>query len=212
MMDASACYTDAIYRLGFASGAEVTSTSWVTAAELYQWADELARRLSYQTGLFLTYDGSVSVSAGTAAYALPATHLFTAAAALITASGLQLLRLTSVGELFALDGAWSATTGPATRISMDAGGLGTATLYPNPTVPGTLGLICSEAPAAAITSGAPTVSIPTVLQDMVTYAMLKGARGKESDDAMPDMAAHFEERLKLYEAVARHLWGGGTGE
>jgi hypothetical protein len=207
-LDVSAAYLDVIYRLGFAAANELTSTSWVTATELFQWADELAKKLAYGAGVFVVYDASVAIVAGTAVYTLPATHVFTIAAAAIDAGGIHALRLTRVQELEALDALWQASTGTPRRASLDAGSVGTVTLYPNPLVNGTLGQICQEFPAA-VTPQAPTLALPTVLQDYVTYAMLAGARGKESEAAMPEMAAHFKERMGLYEQLIEHLWGPG---
>ena len=116
-----------------------------------------------------------------------------------------MLRITPVRELWALDGTWPATPGPAARCSFDAGSVGTITLYPVPTAGGTLSQVCQEFPA----DGSTELALPAVLQDLFSYAMLAGARGKESDSAMPEMAAHFGERVKLYEQIAEHLWGPG---
>jgi hypothetical protein len=49
-----------------------------------------------------------------------------------------------------------------------------------------------------------------VLQDYFTYAMLAGALGKESEQAMPEMARHYGQRIGLYEQVMDHLWGSGA--
>lgn len=210
-MDTTACYSDTIYRLGFQNSGEVTSTSWVTAAELYQWADELARKLSLETGMFVNLD-IVNVFTGTAAYSTP-NDLFVVSAALMYADlSIHPIRITPQAVLWALDSNWQATSGPPTRCSFDAGAVGTTTLYPKPDAGANasfLFMVAQQAPAT-INAGAPIISLPTVLQDMFTYAMLAGARRKESDNAMPEMAAHFQERVNLYEAVCRHLWGPGV--
>jgi hypothetical protein len=199
-----------LYRLGFQGLSDVeAASSWVSVAELYQWADEAAKRLSYEVGVFIVLDTSVSVSAGTAAYSLPASHVFTLAVALVAASGVpQILRLTPVKDLWALDANWPASSGAARRCSMDAGAVGTITLYPIPTAGGTLSQICQEFPAT-IAVGSTVIALSAVLEDYFGYAMLAGARGKESDAAMPEMAKHFGERMKLYEQVMEHLWGPG---
>jgi hypothetical protein len=203
-LSADAAVVDAVYRLGFSSWAEIAAgTEWVTPAELYAWADEEAKKLAYEAGVFVTNDTSITVTGGTAVYGLPASHVFTMAAAL----GNTPLRITPVRELWALDGCWPATTGPAMRCSFDAGSVGTITLYPIPNAGGTLSQVCQEFPADLVAGGA--LPLPAVLQDLFTYAILGGARGKESDAAMPEMAAHFGERVKLYEQVAEHLWGPG---
>ena len=203
-LDAVNSALDVLYRLGFRNTLDITSTSWVTPAELFAFADEAAKRLAYQCGLFLTYDTSITVTPGTAVWALPATHVFTLAAWL----GAQALRLTTVRELAALDGNWPTTTGATNRASLDAGSVGTITLYPIPGSGGTLAQVCQEYPAQ-IVAGASVILLPTVLQDYFSYAMLAGARGKESDMWMPEMAEHYKQRLALYDQVIEHLWGPG---
>jgi hypothetical protein len=204
-LDVRNALLDAVYRLGLQDLTDlVASGCWVTVAELYQWADEAAKQLSYKAGVFVVNDSSITVVAGTAAYSLPATHVFTVAAWL----GTTPLRVTPVRELWALDATWPASTGPASRVSIDAGCVGTITVYPKPTAGGTLSQVCQEFPSA-IVEGSTTVALPRVLEDYFTYAMLAGARGKESDAAMPEMAKHFRERMGLYEQVMEHLWGPG---
>jgi hypothetical protein len=178
--------------------------SWVTPAELYQWADEAAARLAYAAGLFVTWDTSVAIQAGTAVYELPAAHVFT----LYAMAGAQPLRITRVADLWALDARWPTTTGDPQRCSFDAGRVGTVTIYPSPASGGTLGQVCQETPAT-IQAGASAVALPTVLQDYFSYAMLAAARGKESEARMEEMARHFGERLRLYEQVIAQLWGPG---
>jgi hypothetical protein len=205
MVDAAHCIADLWYRLGFLSQADIdASGTWVTSVELYQWADEAAKLIAYKSGVFLTFDASIAATSGTAVYELPATHVFTMAAWF----GTTQLRLTPVRELWALDGTWPTTSGAPNRCSMDAGSVGTITLYPNPAAGGTVSQVCNEYPAT-IASASSTVALPTVLQDYLSYAMMAGARGKESDAAMPEMADHFAERCGLYEQIIEHLYGTG---
>jgi hypothetical protein len=204
-LDTSNSVADVLYRLGFTGAGDIAAAGgFVTVTELYQFADEAAERLAYESGVFLTFDTSITVTSGTAVWNLPAAHVFTVMIWL----GSSLLRISTVGELFALDGVWSATSGPSVRASFDASGVGTVTLYPNPTVGGTLSQVCQLFPAT-IALGSSTVSLPTVLQDMFSYFMIAGARGKESDAAMPEIASHCEERIKLYIQICQHLWGEG---
>jgi hypothetical protein len=205
-MDIANAFNDIPYRLGFTGPSEVTSSSWVTINELYQFADDAIKRLAYQAGLFPIYDTSITIVANTPTYALPGTHVFTVAAWM----GTQPLRITPVRDLWALDATWQNTINPtALRCSFDAGSIGTITLYPNPTVGGaTLAQICQEFPGT-VASGSSVVQLSLVLQDYFAYVMLLGARGKESDYAQPDMAQHYQERVSLYEQVMEHLWGPG---
>lgn len=209
MLDVLNSFLDVIYRLGLADGSELTSSSWVTEAELFRLADDAAERLSREVGLFVTYDNSIGVSAATATYQLPASHVFTIAAALLLNGGsIQILRLTTQEELFALDSAWNQASGPPKRLSLDAAAVGTATLYPNPAAGGFLAQVLAEHPDP-VTQAVSTLPLPTVLGDYFSYQMLAGARGKESESAMPEMAAHFRERCRMYEAVMAHLFGPG---
>jgi hypothetical protein len=195
---------DVVYRLGFTGPAELNATSWVTAAELFQFADDAAKKLAYDSGLFLTYDSSITATAGTAVYSLPATHVFTLAAWLAA----QPLRLTSVRDLWALDSNWPTTSGDSVRASLDAGSVGTITLYPIPVAGGTLAQVAQEF-APTIQAGASTIALPPILRDYFSYAMLAGARGKESDLAMPEMAQHYQQRMALFEQIMREYWGPG---
>jgi hypothetical protein len=208
-MDVANSVADAIYRLGFVNQAEQTAGSWVTPAELYQWADEAAKRLARETGAFAAYDDSIAVEAGTASYALPSNHVFTLMAAIVYPSGaMQLLRMTAVRDLWALDGNQQTTSGDPQRASLDAGGVGTITLYPIPIQAGTLGQVLAEFPGT-IAAGSSTVALAAPMQDFFTFRILAGARGKESPNADQAMAAHFAERADLYSQVAEHLWGPG---
>jgi hypothetical protein len=214
MVDVSSSLSDAVFRLGFQNlGDSQASEAWVSSAELYQFVDDALKHLSYQAGIFVGLDTSVAVAAGTAVYVLPASHVFTIFAWVAPQAGVggsnQALRATPVGSLFALDETWATTTGEARRYSLDAGSVGTVTVYPIPLNSGTLNQICQEFPGT-VSAGAPQVAtLPSVLQDYLTYAMLAGARGKESDYALPEMAAHFRERMELYERIIEHLWGQG---
>lgn len=205
MIDTADSVADILYRLGFQGGADIALTgTWVTVAELYQWADEAAKAIAYESGIFVTLDATITAVAATAVYNLPATHVFSLAVWLATVP----LRLTAVRDLRALDATWTATSGLSTRCSFDAGSVGTITLYPNPTVGGAITQLAEELPAD-IAIGSSTVQLPTVLLDYFSYKMLAGARGKESDAAMPEMEAHFLERCALYEKIIEHLYGTG---
>jgi hypothetical protein len=208
-LDTANSVADVIYRLGFVNAGEMTSSSWVTSTELYQWADEAAKRLARETGAFVTYDASISIAPGSATYSLPSTHVYTLMAWAVYPDGSgQLLRLTSAGQLWALDANWQTTVGDSVRASLDASGPGTLTLYPIPISAGTLAQLLEQFPST-ITAAASTVLLPTVMQDCFSYRLLAGARGKESPHADLAMASHFAQRADLYTQIAAHLWGEG---
>jgi hypothetical protein len=204
-MDIANCIADVVYRLGFQNATDLDAAgTWVTSTELYAWADEAVKAISYRNGVFVTLDASIGATAGTAVYQLPTTHVYTLQAWLAS----QELRLTPVRELRALDATWPVSTGPSMRCSFDAGSVGTITLYPNPSASGTLWQLCQEYPND-VALGASTILLPTPLQDYFSYAMLNGARGKESDGAELEMADHFEARVDLYDQIVEHLYGKG---
>lgn len=206
--DVANSVADVWFRLGFLSATELaTNTLWLTLTELYQFGDDAGKRLSRVCGAFLQVDSSIGVVANTASYSLPAAHVFTLLAWIVYAGSIQILRLTTVGQLLAFDAGWAATTGAPTRASLDAEPVGTITLYPIPNANGTLDQICEEYPAIA--QGSSSVAVCPLLQDYFSYALLAGSLAKESDYAKPEVAAHCAERARLYEAVSAHLWGPG---
>ena len=200
---------DCWFRLGFLSEADLVASNWLTLAELYQYCDDAAQFLARTTSLFLTYDNSINVIAGTASYALPTGHIYTEGAWLVYGSGaVQFLRPTSTGQLFALDAAWSGTAGPPTRLSLDAQDPVSGVLYPNPAANSTLWEILELAPAA-VTSGNTTLPISPLMEIYFSDAAIAGALSKESDNARPEVAAHLQERMKMLDAVVQSLWGSG---
>jgi len=209
-LDVSACILDVWYRLGFSSADDLANETWLTVAELYQFLDDAVKALGRSTGVFLTYDATIAVTPGLPTYALPARHVFTESAWLLYADGhVQLLRLTGVGQLFALDANWPTTLGDPTRLSLDAQDVETCILYPVPLQNATLAQVCETYPADVALGGA-ALALNPVLQDMLTYAALAGARSKESDSRDGDMAKHFAARVAMYQAIVESLWGSGN--
>lgn len=201
----SNCIGDVWFRLGFESAVEATAAgAWVTSAELYQFADDAVKRLARTTALFLTYDASIPIVAFVSIYQGPASAVYTESAWVV---GGQQLRITPVAVLYALDQAYSQTLGTPspTRICFDAAGADMLVLYPTPTAGGTVGQIMQARPG----DGVATLPVSLVLQDYFTNDMLRRARAKESDNAMPEVSEHLAERAKMYEAVFEHLWGTG---
>jgi hypothetical protein len=205
-VDVAHSLADVIWRLGFLNSTDLDAAgTWVTSTELYQFADEAAQLLAYQSGAFVTLDTTVTAVSGTSTYALPASNVFTLAAWL---NGVN-LRITPVRALEALDATWPATSGPSTRASFDAASVGSAVLYPNPTVGGTLTQIAAETPPTIALSTS-TVALPSVFQDAFSYAMLAGAKSKESDATDEAIAEHYAGRVALYRAIAAFLFGPGA--
>ncbi len=211
-LDIANSVADVIYRLGFADHTALAASNWISDAQLYQFADDAMRKLAAEKVLFVSWNGEagtpITLANATAQYTLQSGHVFTIMATAITSGGVASnLRITQVKELWALDGLWPTTAGPPKRVSLDAGPVGTITIYPVAAVAdGTLNQIMQGQPST-VQSGTSTVQLPTVLQDYFTYAALAGARGKESDNSMGEMAEFFKGMMGLYEQVMSHLWG-----
>ena len=181
-----------------------TSLDWITESELYTYFEEAAKKLS-EAGIFVDRDASQTLAAGQAQYPTPAGWISTVHASI---DGTR-LRPTSSPELEALDSSWQTEQGPADRYSMDAGPLGTITLFPVPSSVQqgeTLAQIYHRFPAD-ISATQTTAPVPASVADYFAYFALQRVRGKESEGAMPEMAAHFAERVKLYEQVIAQYWG-----
>jgi hypothetical protein len=208
--DALNALNDVWFRLGFMSTDDMSvDDRWVTIDDLYSYVDEEARRLAYSLGLFMAYDASVAVAAGTPSLPLPSHHVFTVFAWLVYPDApLRALRLTGVAQLFALDAQWAIAEGPPARLSLDAAEAGTAVLYPSPVVPAVLAQVRQESPAP-VREGASALPLSPVMQDWMSYAMLAQALDHESDHMRPEVAAHCRERMKLYEKIAESYWGPG---
>ena len=90
MIDVSNSVGDVAFRLGFLSQAEMATDSyWVTIEELYQFADDLAKKLAYSTGIFPILAPAIPVTPGSGLYQLPATHVFTVLAWINYADSIQ---------------------------------------------------------------------------------------------------------------------------
>lgn len=209
-MDLQSSVNDIWYRLGFLSLAELDAgAGWVTPTELFDWLDEAAQRLAYEVGIFIGTDASIAVVSGTGVYALPDSHVFTLLAALLDGSGnYALLRMTSVRDLWALDSTWPSTQGTPNRASLDAGQIGTITLYAQPVSSWRLFQVLQELPET-IEAGSSTINLPTPLQDMFSYFALAGARAKESEQTDLATANHFKQRAEMLMQICQHLYGAG---
>jgi len=199
--DLSQTANDLLARLGAANW---TDLNWCTQSEVYSWLDEAAQRLG-ELGLFVQQN-SQTLTPGTAQYPLSANWLQTIHA---SASG-SLLRAASAEELEALDSEWTVTqcvTGePSSRYALDAGPLGTITLYPQPADADTLSTIDQVSPAT-VTYLQTLIPAPPPVSDYCFYFALMRARGKESPNAMPEIAAHAADRVKHLEQVLA-IFGG----
>jgi hypothetical protein len=201
-VDLANTITNILPALGATSLADL---DWCTQAELFQWADEAAKRLSHRVGVFVTRDTSTNLEIGTAVYPTPTGHVDTIH---VTVAPAAKLLPSSVQELASLDSTWPATAGPLTRYSMDGGGNGTILVYAIPAAAGVLAIIMHQF-LPQIEAGASAIPVSTPVADYFGYTMLAGARRKESDHTMADMADHFDQRVEMYEKVLTHYFGEG---
>jgi hypothetical protein len=183
---------------------DATDLVYWTDAELYQWADEAAKRLARKFGVFVERDASTTIVLGTAIYNLPARHISTIHASIAGAA----LYPNNVQELEALDSDWVRTAGATDSFLNDNEGTATIRVYPTPdaTITGSLALIFHRFPVT-IAAGTFELVVPLALQEYFTWLMLAEARRKESDASMPEVADHFAARVDLMESVIRSYWG-----
>ena len=204
------CIADVWFRLGFSGPADIAlANRWVTAVELYQFVDDGVKHLANTCALFLEWQHSTDTIASWNEILL-LKQVFTLHAWLVNSNGVRQFRITNIHALNALDSNWTQTFGPPTRISFDALGVNKAALYPTPLLVYRYNQIAGMVPEDITANPvSQTLLVPTILVDYFSMAMIAGARGKESDSAMPEVAIHLTERMKLYDAVIGHLWGTG---
>lgn len=178
-----------------------------TLTELYQWADEAAKRLARAAAVFIERDTSISLVSLTASYTLPSRHL---SVIYVAVNGVG-LNAANVRELQALSDTWegdACLTGetPA-RWATDFAGLETILLHPAPFDIANLQIVQHVFPVE-ITASAHTLEAPLVVGDYLACRMLAEARRKESDAQMPEIAAAFDQRSSLYEKAFQAYFGG----
>ena len=177
-----------------------------TEAELYEWADEAAKRLARVQGGFVERDSSTTLVVGTHTYTLPARHLSTIHVSLGTRS----LRPATVQELEAKDNAWVETAHATVSHWLgDAAGTESARLYPKPAAgaAGAVAVVFHRHPSA-VEVGSAVVKAPLCLRDYWAFHVLGEARGREGKAAMPEVSEWCREMTALYERVCREYWGG----
>jgi len=173
-----------------------------TDAELLVWVNAGFQRLARMSGVFVERDATITVVNGTASYALPTKNISTIHVALDGAR----LRPASARELEAYSATWTTDNATPTHYLQD---YGTATpyitLWKKPIAGGTLAIVEHEYPTT-ITAGA-TLPAPDVISDYVLFYTLGEARRKESDAAMPEVAAFCDSIKQLYEEACISYWG-----
>lgn len=180
-----------------------SSMLFCTQADLIEWSNNAIEDLTRTTGVNVETDDSITTVAAQADYTLPTGHLSTIDADLEGAK----LRPASGAELAALNQDWTTTTGTPTRYT-EGEGFGEVRLYPIPTANGdTLRLVFHRKPADVSTS-APYVGLPSILQDYQFHRVFSLARRKESQSQMQDAADFSDKVAELIQQTAQAIWGG----
>jgi len=174
-----------------------------TETELYQFADEAAKRLAREVGGFIVRS-SFAVVANTAEYSVPARHMATIRVSLAG----EALSVSNFEEIDALDEDWPTTAADyCDRVFHPT--LETLRLYPIPNteVSGSVAIVFARYPAE-ITAAAAIVSAPLCLRDYFTWSVLAAARERESEAAMPEVAQWLGGVVGLYTQMMKGYWGG----
>jgi hypothetical protein len=199
--DLTATAAEFLSRAGVLSWADL---NWCTEDEIYGYFDEATQKLA-EMGLFVS-SNTQTITAAAPQYACAPNWLHSLH---VSVNGQQ-LRPTSVAELVAYDSLWLALIcEPGElpyRYSLDAGALGTITLYPQPSAAAELETI-DHVSAETITPAQTLAPIPSVLSDYFLYFALQRARGKESPYQMPEIAEAAGQACALFEQVFTQYWG-----
>jgi hypothetical protein len=193
-ISASSLITELLPALNAGSTSDLT---WWTTSELYQYADELLKRLARTAAVFVDYD---SITAGSGAIDNPSGALVI----IHMAANGATLRPAAENELLALDPAWESTAGTPKRWIQTE--LQSTRLYPAPSGTVTLTRIFHANPPT-VASGTPTITAPPPIGSYVLWGMLGRARAKEGEAMLPDVAGHATERVGLWEKVFTAYWG-----
>lgn len=183
---------------------ESTAVFW-DATEMYAWANDLMRR--FRDARIYVETTPYTLTSGQQAYSLPAK----ATALLgVTYANTFLPRYTP-REIDALRQAWrtySASVAPEGVVE-GASSDNTFSVFPSPTA--TLGemlAITVSLPADA-SAVAPTLPLPTWMAEVVYLGLVAGARGRDSDGAMPEVAASIERVIDAFRQTAQSLYVAG---
>jgi hypothetical protein len=179
-------------------------TFW-TKSDLILWMDDGLKRMARVAGCFLERDLSITASAGRATYPLPQRH----DATLHVSFGSSPLRPASMIELEARNADFQTAAGTPDHWYEDGQGQNIG-LAPVPSSAGTLPMVISAWPPALDAAQVNTlVQAPAPFAGYLAFYALAKAYGREGEAEMPDVAAHCEERCRMWEQVFERYYGRG---
>jgi hypothetical protein len=180
-------------------------TFW-TQAQLINFLDEGAKKLSRATMLFVERDTSKTTANGTGTYSLPLRHNDT----IHVSYGATPLRPATTIELEARDQGYRTTPGNPDHWYEDDMDVTAIALAPVPTAAVSLPMICSMYPPDLDTGQLNTLlQAPAPVGIYLSYFVLARCYGKESESEIQDLSQHAEAKVALLEQVFAHLWGEG---
>ncbi len=184
---------------------EADAVFW-TAAQMYEWFSEAAKRLASECGIFVVRDTSITVATGTATYNLPPEHEKTIQCDLAGA----VLYPRSVQEIEALDSGWPATTGAVEAFLHDVEGVEKITLYRKPLVGDNgkaIGLVMRVIPDD-VTPVLALLEASPFLSEYFTFSLLAEARSIETRAQMPEIAKWLRGLADMMRDAIRGYMGG----
>lgn len=178
------------------------SAVWWDAAELYTWANDTLRRMR-QARIYVEQT-SYTLTSGQQTYTLPSK----AAQLLIVAYDGTVLPRFTAKEMDAARQTWRAYAAPEPPESVveAMSAENTFAVVPSPTATLSALLAVTVSLPADVSAGAPTASVPSWMAEPLYLGMLAGARGRDTDGAMPEVAASIERVLSLIERAAAGLF------
>lgn len=201
-MNASTIINRLLPQLHAADEASLVATS---RAELLEVIDESVKRLARACLIFVKRHTGQNTANGTAVYSLPSDHLATLH---VSVADVPMIASSS-SEIEMLDESYKETTGTPEHWYGDGDGLNQIGLYPVPSGAAAISKVYQNLPAELSDPSVLTVQMPAVFDDYIHLRTLRETYTKESDIAMPELAAPLDKLLMLYEAAAVQLYGRG---
>ena len=180
-----------------------------TEADVYTWADEAVEELARNAMLFVVRDDTLTITAADATFAVPARWI---SAIHVSQDNdepnadWRALIPASVPELEARDTTWETAAGTPTHFALDQLGLAEIRVHKIPAANTSAAVVYVEYPST-IAKATPTLTAPKTLGVYLFYRMLAIARGKQSDEPMPEVAAHARGMSELLGQVFQEYWG-----